>query len=182
MALGTWWRGDPLPTLASLPSFTIRTATDAQLIQHLNKLTTEDFYHRLHTGNHAYLAYLQETPVAYGWLGTQEGGVHEIQLAFTLPPDNYYLWDFETLPQWRGQGIYPHFLQAIIRQEINLAERFWILYEPGNEVAAHSISKAGFQFVGELTLTHGHVSGIILFNNSSRAYAGASVLGLPIAR
>lgn len=180
MALGTWWRGDPLLALPALPFFTIRGVEEPQLIMRLNKISEEEFYHRQQAGNHAYIAYLQETPVAYGWVGTQRGGVREIQLAFTLPPGNRYLWNFETLAPWRGRNIYSHFLQAILRQEINLAERFWILYEPGNDIAARSISKAGFEFVGELTLTDGHVSGIDLFHNSERAYIGASILGLPV--
>jgi GNAT superfamily N-acetyltransferase len=181
MALGTWWRGDPLPKLPALPAFTIRTATDTQLIKQLNRLSEEDFNNRLRTGNHAYIAYLQETPVAYGWVGIQGGGVREIQLTFTLPPNNRYLWDFETLPEWRRRGIYAHFLQAIIQQESNLAERFWLLYEPGNDAASHSIQNAGFEFVGELTMTSEHTLGLMLFNKSARAYAGAAILALPIS-
>jgi hypothetical protein len=180
MALGTWWRGDPLPNLPTLPSFTIRATTDTQLIKRLNRLTEEEFRNRQRADNHAYIAFLQETPVAYGWVGTQGGEVREIQLAFTLPPNNRYLWDFETLPAWRCRGIYAHFLQAIIRQESDLAERFWLLYEPGNEAAFHSIQNAGFEFVAELTMTSEHTLGIMLFNKSERAYAGAAILGLPI--
>lgn len=181
MALGTWWRGDPLPRLSPLSAFSIRLATDTQPITQLNRITEAEFHNRQQTGNHAYIAYLEETPVAYGWVGTQGGGIRELQLSFTLPANNHYLWDFETLPERRNRGIYAHFLQTIIRQESDLAERFWLLYEPGNEAAAHSIQKAGFQFVADLTMTNEHTLGIILFNTSERAYAGAAILGLPIA-
>lgn len=178
MALGTWWEGDPLPTLSALPTFSIGLSTDRQLIARLNNLTQEEVTRRFETGNHFYLAFLEETPVAYGWVAATEGSVEAIHLYFTLPPRNRYLWDFQTLPAWRGRGIYSHFLQAIIRQEIDEAERFWILFEPHNGAAERSIARAGFEFLGELKITEGRTSGLVLFKADERAYVGADLLGL----
>ncbi len=179
MALGTWWRGDALPALPTLPSFSIRITTDKALLAKLNDISLQEVDSRFQTGNHAYLAFIEETPVAYGWVGTQSGGVREIRLSFTLTPQNRYLWDFQTLPEWRGRGIYPHFLQAILRAEMHIAERFWILYAPGNDAAEHSIRKAGFLLLGELVLTKGRVTGFTLFDKSERALEGAAFLELP---
>jgi len=180
MALGTWWNGDPLPKLPALASFTAQRSTDKQRIAQLTSLSLQEIEARFQSGNHIYLAFLDQTPVAYGWLANRVGSVDEIQLSFTLPTRNCYLWDFLTFPTWRGHGIYPHFLQEIIRQEQQSIDRFWILYAPGNDTAAHSISKAGFLFVGELTTTYGHVSGITLFDASERAFTGAALLNLPV--
>jgi GNAT superfamily N-acetyltransferase len=146
----------------------------------LTTLSHQEIKARFQSNNRIYLAFLDQTPVAYGWIADHVGSIDEIHLSFTLPPRNRYLWDFLTLPLWRGRGIYPHFLQAIIRQEQHDTDRFWIMYVPGNNTAAHSISKAGFLFVGELTLTKNYVSGITLFNTTERAYAGATLLNLPI--
>ncbi len=179
MALGSWWRGDPLPNLPSLQGFSARIATDIQLIARLTGLSQQEVEARLQHGHHAYIAYIAETPVAYGWVAERTAGVREIQLSFTLSARDRYLWDFQTFPAWRGRGVYPHFLQTIVRQE--MAARFWILYEPGNAVAAHSIEKAGFHFVGELVLCEGRVCTIDLFEDSERAVAGAALLGLPIS-
>ncbi len=180
MALGTLWRGDPLPDLPPLQSFSAHISNDKALIAKMNSISVQEVEARMQNGNHAYIAFLEEMPVAYGWVATQRAGVREIELSFTLPPHNSYLWDFQTLPAWRGRGIYPHFLQEILRQETHLVERFWILYKPGEIAAEKSIRKAGFLFVGELVLTEGHVSGIILFNDSERARIGATILSLPI--
>ncbi len=180
MALGTWWRGDTLPNLPTLPSFSIHTTEDKQLLAKLNNLSLQEVNNRFQTGNFAYLAYIEEVVVAYGWVSAQSAGVSEISLSWSIPPQNLYLWDFQTLPEWRGRGIYPHFLQAILRAEMHVAERFWILYAPGNEAAEHSIRKAGFQFLGELVLTHGRVTGFMLFEKSERALAGAAFMQLPI--
>ena len=180
MALGTWWRGDVLPTLPPLQSFSVHVSTDTELIAKMNDLSVQEAEMRMQSGNHAYIAFLEETPVAYGWVAAQGAGVSEIQLSFTLPPHNRYLWDFQTLPEWRGRGVYPHFLQAILRQEMQDVERFWILYKPGEIAAEKSIRKAGFLFLGELVLTKDHVFGVTLFNDSDRARIGATILNLPV--
>lgn len=180
MALGTWWNGDSLPDLPTLPSFSTCLSTDIQLITRLTTLSQQEIEARFQSHNRVYLAFLDQTPVAYGWIADRTGSIDEIHLAFMLPPRNRYLWDFLTLPTWRGRGIYPHFLQAIIHQEQHDVDRFWIMYVPGNNTAARSISKAGFLFVGELTFTQNYASGITLFNTTERAYAGAMLLNLPI--
>ncbi len=180
MALGTWWRGDALPELPTLPSFSVRPTTDITLIAKLNDLSLQEIDTRFQNGNSAYLAFIDETPVAYGWVATKSGSVEEIGLAFTLPLGNRYLWDFQTLPEWRSRGIYARFLQAIIRQEMQHAERFWILYKPGHVEAERSIRKAGFHFLGELVLTDDVVSDFELFEQSDRAILGAALLNLPV--
>ncbi len=180
MALGTWWRGDTLPELPALQLFSAQISSDKALIAKMSNVSVQEVEARMQSGNSAYVAFIEEAPVAYGWVATQSAGVREIQLSFTLPPHNSYLWDFQTLPEWRGRGVYPHFLQAILRQEMHFVERFWILYKPGEIAAEKSIRKAGFHFLGELVLSEGHVSGITLFNNSERAHIGAAILNLPI--
>lgn len=181
MALGTWWAGDLLPQLPQIPAFSCRVSTHQSFLASFTGLAEEQIAARWQKGHFCYLAFLAETPVAYGWLATAQGHVEEIQLTFRLPPRNYYLWDFQTLPPWRGRGIYPQFLQAILRAEMHLAERFWILYEPGNATAARAIRKAGFSFLGELVLdANGHVSAFQLFEQSSRALLGAALLNLPV--
>ncbi|HEV2661426.1 MAG TPA: GNAT family N-acetyltransferase [Ktedonobacteraceae bacterium] len=179
MALGCWWRGDPLPDLPSLPGFSARIATDIQLIARLTGLSSQEIEARFQHGHHAYIAFIEQAPVAYGWVAERMAGVREIQLSFTLTAQNRYLWDFQTFPAWRGRGVYPHFLQTIVRQE--MAERFWILYQPGNTAAAHSIEKAGFHFVGELVLSEGRVCAIELFEDGERAVAGANFLNLLVS-
>jgi hypothetical protein len=179
MALGNWWRGDPLPDLPSLQGFSACISTDMQLIARLSGLPPQEIEARFQHGHHAYIAFIEQVPVAYGWVAERMAGVREIQLSFTLSAQNRYLWDFQTFPAWRGCGVYPHFLQTIVRQE--MAERFWILYEPGNTAAAHSIEKAGFHFVGELVLSEGRVCAIELFEDGERAVAGAALLNLPVS-
>ena len=43
-------------------------------------------------------------------------------LSWPLGPQDRHLWDFVTLPAYRGRGVYPHLLQAILRAESEGAE------------------------------------------------------------
>jgi hypothetical protein len=181
MALATWWRGDPLPDLPELPSFSAARSTDVDLIAHMAELSRQEVQNRFADENRLYLAFIDQVPTAYGWVATREGRASEIHLGFLLPPGNYYLWDFKTLPSWRGHTIYPHLLQAIVRQEMQNAERFWILYAPQNTASSHGIGHAGFQFVGEFLLAGDYIKAIKLHDRSERALAGAAVLDLPVA-
>jgi GNAT superfamily N-acetyltransferase len=184
MALGIWQTGDPLPLLpphhATLTSFTIQRVTHTTQISQLNKISQQEVTERLQHQHHFYLATVEDTPVAYGWVAHAEGEISEINLAFTLPERECYLWDFKTNPQWRGRGIYPLFLQAIIRQEQAHFDCFWIMYAPGNTAAEHSIARAGFRYIADLAYTDGRASGIILLEQSEQAAAAVSLLKLPI--
>ncbi len=179
MPFGTWWRGDYLPDLSSLPTFSAHLSTDTLLISRLTNLSQEVISARFQTGNHCYIGFLDETPVAFGWVATQKGYISGFQFSFVVPPQNCYLWDFLTLPEWRGRGIYPRLLQTIIRHNY-LIDRFWIGYEPGNESSASGINKAGFHIVSDFVITGGHISGLVLFDGSDYARASADLFNLPV--
>lgn len=179
MTFATWWRGDTLPNLSPLPTFSAHLSTDTQLIAHLSQRSPQVIASRFQEGNQLYLAFMGEIPAAYGWMATQEGGITDLQLSFAIPSGNSYLYNFRTLPEWRGRGIYPHLLQAIILQE-QLVDRFWIGYLPDNEASGRGIRKAGFHVVSDLVLVDGHVSGMTLFESSERAQASAAFFHLPV--
>ena len=73
-----------------------------------------------------------------------------MNLAFSVPIGNRYLWDFATLPSWRGCGIYPALLRAILEDERPQAARFWIGHADSNHASGRGIAKAGFQRLGSL--------------------------------
>jgi GNAT superfamily N-acetyltransferase len=178
MALATWWRGDALPPLPPLPGFRAAITDDETLLAELAGLPAGEVRNRIRNAHRPYLAWIGSTPVAYGWSAVTRAEVGEYSLAFRLASANRYLWDFATLPAWRGIGVYPRLLQAIVTQERADAGRFWIIHLPENTASGRGIQKAGLRSVGDLVfLPAGRVG---LVSNAARARAGAAVLGVSV--
>lgn len=180
MALATWWRGDPLPLLSKLENFSIDTTDDVQTLARLTDLDPNELQARLQAGHRPYLGYLAGVPVAYGWVATRHAASGELGLDFNLPAHHRYLWDFATLPAWRGRGIYPHLLQAILRCEMSQAAYFWIIYAPENRASGSGIRKAGFSTVGLLSIHRTGRPGLTPQGDEQHARRGAILLGVPL--
>jgi GNAT superfamily N-acetyltransferase len=180
MALATWWRGDSVPPLSPLPGFRVEAARDEHLIAHINQLAQHEVHQRMHTGHLPYLAYVHQAPVGYGWMATHEASIGELGLRFALPATERYLWDFATLPEWQGYGIYPRLLQGILAEQAPAVERVWIIYAPENTPSGAGIAKAGLLPVGQLSFRSDGGVGLAPFDTLERARAGAALLGIPL--
>lgn len=178
MALATWWASDPLMDLTPLSNFHVAFAADDAQLAAINHITIAEVEQRRHGGHLPYVGYLDGTAVTYGWVATREASIGELNLAFPIAADNRYLWDFATLPDWQGKGLYPRLLQAIVQAE--RAERFWIIHAPENLPSGAGMQKAGFQAVGQLSFHHDHSLGLIPFDLPERARIGAALLGVPL--
>ncbi|MCB9430355.1 MAG: GNAT family N-acetyltransferase [Ardenticatenaceae bacterium] len=150
-----WWRGDILPKLAPLAGFASQIVTDTSILAPLHNLTEASIQSRFNEGAHCYVAFLDDTPVGYGWVGTKVGHIRQGGLVWSLGKLDRVLWDFETLPAFRGRGVYPHLLQAILRAESVSAERFWIGHQGQNTASKRGIVKAGFSLNNITLLTSG---------------------------
>ena len=180
MALATWWRGDSVPPLSPLPDFRVEASHDEHLIAHINQLAQHEVRRRMRTGHQPYLAYVQQPPVGYGWMATQEASIGELGLRFALPATERYLWDFATLPEWQGYGIYPRLLQGILTQLPPTVERVWIIHAPENTPSGVGMTKAGLLPVGQLSFRRDGGVGLAPFDTLERAQAGAARLGIPV--
>jgi GNAT superfamily N-acetyltransferase len=179
MPFATWWRGDPVPALPPLPSLTVRRSLNRALINSMTGLTRPAIEGRIKADNAFFVALLDREPAAYGWAALREGRIDELAFRFAVPPGNAYLWDFETLPAWRGRGIYPQLLQGITAL-LNGVDRFWIGYEGHNAASARGIQKAGFAVVGDLMIEDGRVTGFEMVGtrgaDDARIAAARSIL------
>jgi GNAT superfamily N-acetyltransferase len=178
MALATWWASDPLLDLTPLSNFQVHLAADDAQLAAINHITVVEVEQRRHAGHLPYMGYLDGTPVTYGWVATREASIGELNLVFPIAPDTRYLWDFATLPEWQGRGVYPRLLQAIVQLE--RAERFWIIHAPENLPSGAGMQKAGFQPVGQLSFQRDNSLGLIPFDLPERARIGAALLGVPL--
>lgn len=180
MALASWWQNDPLPTLKPLPNFCVKLASNNKELARLNKLSVKEVEERKQAGHRTYIGFMDGTPVTYGWVATRFASIGELELNFALPANERYLWDFSTLPEWQGRGLYPRLLQAIIEAEA--VERYWIIYAPENLPSGAGIQKAGFQLVGQLSFRADGTVGLIPTGNATfkKAGIGAARLGVDL--
>jgi hypothetical protein len=147
-----WMRGDPLPPLDPLPGFRAGPTADVGLLATLAGLPAEEVQRRVTVGNQPYLAWIDDTATAYGWSGVGEMANAGPLTTMNLPPGTRWLWDFATLPAWRGRGIYPRLLQAILTFD-TAAARFMIGHRVDNAASRQGILKAGFRHVMDTLLT-----------------------------
>ena len=178
MALATWWVSDPLVDLAPLTDFHVRLATDDAQLATINHISVAEIAQRRRDGHLPYVGDVDGTAVTYGWVATRQASIGELNLVFPIAADSRYLWDFATLPNWQGRGLYPRLLQAIVQAE--QAERFWIIHAPENLPSGIGMQKAGFQAVGQLSFQRDHSLGLIPFGQPERARIGAALLGVEL--
>jgi ribosomal protein S18 acetylase RimI-like enzyme len=144
-------RSDPTPALAPLTGLVVRRMHDATVMATLQRRAESDMQRRFDAGHRAYVALLHDVPAAFGWVATQSAEIGELRSTFGIPRGERYLWNFVTLEQYRGLGIYPRLVDAIVRAESREAEQFWIAYAPENHASGLGIRKAGFTALAELS-------------------------------
>jgi GNAT superfamily N-acetyltransferase len=151
MPFATLHRNDTSPQLLPLAGFEVHQAWDAEFMARLQNRTLEEMSARFDAGHRAYVAWRNEEPAAWGWVATTSAHIGELGASFAIPSGERYLWNFVTLPAYRGLGIYPRLLQAIVRAESREAERFWIAYAPENRASGGGIARAGFTRLAEMS-------------------------------
>jgi GNAT superfamily N-acetyltransferase len=158
---------------------TVEESRHVELLSNLMGIPEAVLLEQLWLGHHAYLAHLGTLPVACGWSATGEVAMFGGRVTLHVPPNNRYLYGFVTHPDWRGRGIYPHLLQAILRTEEQ--EYFWIIHLQTNTPSQRGIHKAGFLLAGRLSfLSTGGLGLIPPPGASSRAQMAEHLLGLPL--
>ena len=142
---------DPTPSLAPLDGLDVRREQCAAAMAALQQRAEPDMQRRLDAGHRAYVAYRHGEPAAFGWVATESAEIGELRFTFAIPAGQRYLWNFVTLPQHRGLGVYPRLVDAIVRAESREAERFWIAYAPENHASGSGVRKAGFTDLAEMS-------------------------------
>lgn len=108
-----------------------------------NYQTSEADY-RLEKGRAGYVVELAGEVACYGWVSPFSEQLGDTGCAFTPPAGDVWLYDFATVPEFRGRGYYPLLLRYILA-ELKSSRRYaWIGTAPGNDTSSRSIAKAGF--------------------------------------
>ena len=174
-------RSDPTPTLSPLAGLVVRCVDNAAVMSALQRRAQQDIQRRFDAGHRAYVALLHDVPAAFGWVATQSAEIGELGSTFEIPRGERYLWNFVTLEGFRGRGIYPRLVDAIVRAESREAEQFWIAYAPENHASGSGVRKAGFTALAELSFdTAGRPAVQSVVPGGARIVS--RLLGLPEAR
>ena len=141
-----------LPVLPVNFHLRFREVDDVEFLAGLNNLPKDEIRRRLANDNTAYVALYKHKPAAFGWSAGGKALIGELNHEMILPIGHKYLWNFRTVEEFRGMGIYPQLLQYIIRKESRGTACFWILHSPENLSSEKGIIKAGFQRISKVSI------------------------------
>ncbi|MFL5732833.1 MAG: GNAT family N-acetyltransferase [Chloroflexia bacterium] len=102
---------------------------------------------RLASGRRCFVAYVQSSLAAYGWVSYGQERVGELERRFHMLEGEAYIWECVTLPEYRGQRLFSALLshmQAALRAE-GRVPRIWIGSGLANRPSVQGIVNAGFQ-------------------------------------
>jgi hypothetical protein len=143
---------DTLFPLSTIQGLEINQVEDPLLLSIMGEISLQEATSRLANDNKAYVAFLDGVPTAFGWMAMGKARIGELNHEFILPVGHRYLWNFRTLYTFRGLGIYPRLLQSILSTEGQTSECFWIMHAPENKASGQGIRKAGFKFIGKISV------------------------------
>lgn len=178
MSLYTFSKADKVPTFRKIEGLQMQRTDDHMLMAKVNDISLEEARRRMESGNIAFVAKYNNIPVAFGWVATVLANIGELNHKFTLPERHAYLWNFRTVAEYRGLGIYPALLNYILASTAADFDRYWIIHAPENIASRNGIVKAGFEYVGQLHI--GQSQQLEFMEDAGRiGSVAADALGLP---
>ena len=116
-----------------------------EVIKLRGKEYLSQFHEQLREGDFGYFAYLDGNAVGYGWIK----GKGAKDYFFDIKNDVKYLCRFFVHEDFRGQGIYPEIICALI-EKAKENQVFYIAVEKGNQSSERGLKKVGFELVEEI--------------------------------
>jgi len=173
-----WWRGDPLPPLDPAPGVTTARIGTTEPAPAADGLDADEVATLRQQGHRLYVARIDGAVAGWGWVATQTASIGELGVEMHLTSGERYLWGFETIPAWRGRGVYTTLLRAILHDDHD-ADRIWIGHNAGNDPSAKGILAAGFTPVGEAYRGADGTLRYARYGDDERAKAAEALLGMP---
>ena len=143
--------------LPVVPGATVRPATAADVAALQEAMEASGIYPadvvqtRLRDGRRPYVVVTDGKIVSYGWVAFSAEPIGDLGLSFKLAPDEVYIYDCATRPDYRGRGYYPALLRMMAADLSREGRRrAWIGTGPGNYVSQRGIARAGFQKVADV--------------------------------
>jgi len=113
--------------------------------------TLPEIHKRFERGCHCYAARVDGRLAAYGWVSFQEESIGELSLRVRLLPDEAYIWNCVTLPEYRRHYLYSALLVYIVSElHADQFSRVWIGADLENIPSQRGIARAGFIYIADL--------------------------------
>ncbi|HET9134445.1 MAG TPA: GNAT family N-acetyltransferase [Gemmatimonadales bacterium] len=179
MGLALRLQTDAAPALAPLPGLAFGASRDAEDYAAIRGRPLDDLATRLDAGHEPWVAYVDGVPAAFGWVATRSATLGELDLSVLLPRDAQYLWNFVTAPGFRGRGLYPRLLDAIVRAAPWEVTHSWVAFAPENHASAKGVATAGFRRVADLS-RDAHGAPALYERLAGAGSLAAAMLGVPL--
>ncbi len=109
---------------------------------------------RFDNGRHCYIGRIEGTLVTYGWVTFDEEDIGELSLSIRLKAGEAYIWNCATLPEHRGQRLYPALLTHIIGELHHQGlHRVWIGTDADNLPSQSGMAVVGLQPIGDVVIS-----------------------------
>lgn len=178
MPIAIRYRDEPALPMSPIPGMAVHLERNSAVMATLQQRSELEIQQRFAAGHRAYVATLNFIQAAWGWVATSSATIGELKASFSLSAGDRYLWNFVTLKAFRGIGIYPRLLNAIVDAESAHGERFWIAYAPENHASGAGIQKAGFTLAAELSFDRSGIPAVKEIRSGGGS-AASRLLGLP---
>ena len=124
---------------------------EAELTRAMSQPDPAEVRRRFAGGRRCYAARAQGTLAAYGWVSFGDETVGELGLRLRLLPDEAYIWDCATLPEFQRQGLYAALLGRMLGElQAMGVQAVWIGADYANQPSQAGIAHAGFTAIADL--------------------------------
>ncbi len=142
------------PRAGELSFRKIGGAGDRYFGELLHAFPGNDFDERIkEPSGEGYMAFYGEKIAGYAWITYKEFYMDELNYAYPLREDEFFIYDCFVSPEFRGRGIYPAMLQAILRdyRVEGAYRRACIGVSSANRGSRRGVIKAGFREYSRIT-------------------------------
>lgn len=126
----------------------IRSASDELFYKLQQRYPRQSFEKRIAKPNRdCYIAVYEGNLVGYAWIIYKVFDVGELNYAYPLKEDEFFIYDCFVSTEYRGRGIYPSVLRSILLEYSREGgyRRACIGVSRGNEGSRRGVLKAGFK-------------------------------------
>ena len=111
---------------------------------------------RLRDGRRPYAVETDGIIASFGWVALSAEPIGDLGISFQLQPDEAYIYDCATRPDYRGRGYYPALLRFMAADLHRIGRhRAWIGTAPGNVPSQRGILRAGFTKIADVHVNRG---------------------------